>query len=430
MIVNLGVISTTIGVIVADKKGAVVDAQAFPDDVEKTTSIFLDVKNGRDSDILDAIVKALNEKILSLQQDDLILDFDEDLLCRYFQKRLDVETRVIQTSSISNNFHEDPSLIPAQLRPNWTIKQYHEFNREINISLSKQQIKSVSGQNDKLIIQGINSIDDLDKSANIFSERIREWYGYHFPELTDKLVSDHKFFLELVTELGTRDNFDGEKLKEIRPIEERTASFILERAKESMGGDFSPYDVKVIQYFAKSVLELYNSRELIESYVEALMEQTCPNLSVILGPILGARLICLAGGLEALAKKPSSTVQMLGAEKALFRAIKTKGEPPKHGVIFQSSYIRTAPYWQRGKIARLLAGKISIAAKVDKITKRYIADDLLEEINEKIEEIQRKYPDKPPDKKKHHSKRSSYKKKQYNKRKGSSRHYQKGRRKR
>ncbi|MGY5871810.1 MAG: C/D box methylation guide ribonucleoprotein complex aNOP56 subunit, partial [Candidatus Thorarchaeota archaeon] len=118
----------------------------------------------------------------------------------------------------------------------------------------------------------------------------------------------------------------------------------------------------------------------------------------LVGPLVGARLISLAGSLKDLARKPSSTVQVFGAEKALFRAIKTGADPPKHGIIYRVSEINSAPYWQRGKIARALAGKLSIAARIDAYSDRNIGTSLREDFLERVEEIKKQNPNAPPPK--------------------------------
>ncbi|MEM4706946.1 MAG: hypothetical protein QXW27_05340, partial [Candidatus Methanomethylicaceae archaeon] len=128
-----------------------------------------------------------------------------------------------------------------------------------------------------------------------------------------------------------------------------------------------------------------------EKYIDEVMKEVAPNVRELVGSILGARLIALSGGLEALAKKPASTIQVLGAEKALFRALRTGARPPKHGIIFQSPLIHSSPKWQRGKIARTLAGKLSIAARVDAFGGAFIANKLKKELEERISEIKKKY---------------------------------------
>jgi nucleolar protein 56 len=145
----------------------------------------------------------------------------------------------------------------------------------------------------------------------------------------------------------------------------------------------------------KNVLELYKLRQALEDYLNALMEEIAPNVKALAGSLLGARLIALAGGLTNLAKKPASTIQVLGAEKALFRSLKTGTRPPKHGIIFQHALLHEAKRWQRGKIARVLAGKLAIAARIDAFGGKYAGEELKADLEKRVEEIQEKYAQPP-----------------------------------
>jgi nucleolar protein 56 len=162
-----------------------------------------------------------------------------------------------------------------------------------------------------------------------------------------------------------------------------------------MGADLPDQDMMMIQGLAGQYMELQGFRERLEKYLDELMQEIAPNLRGLIGPMIGARLIALAGGLDKLARLPASTIQVLGAEQALFRALKTGAKPPKHGVIFQYTSIHSAPWWQRGKIARTLAGKIAIAARIDLFSGEYIADQLKQNVQSRIGEIKRKYPTAP-----------------------------------
>ena len=176
-------------------------------------------------------------------------------------------------------------------------------------------------------------------------------------------------------------------------------SKILLAKEKTLGGKLAQEDIQIIQKIAKRALDLYTLKEETIRYLDALMTEVAPNIKAIIGTTIGAKLIRKAGGLSELAKMPASTIQILGAEKALFRALHGKGTPPKHGMIFQDPRIFKAPWWQRGKIARVLAAKLSLAARTDYYTGNNIADELTAEIDRRIREIQEKYP-KPPIKKK------------------------------
>lgn len=230
---------------------------------------------------------------------------------------------------------------------------------------------------DKGIVQAIRAIDDLTEQINVLSERLHEWYGLHFPELGD-YAKDEKYS-ELIANHGGREDV----LK------------ALELHLESVGAELMDEDVTVIQEFATAVFSLYETKERLESYVQRRMEEYAPNLTALLSANLGARLISLAGGLGRLTRLPSSTLQLLGAEKAMFLHLRSGKAPPKHGIIFQYPAIHRAPYWQRGKVARTLAGKALIAAKVDFYQGGFIGEKLKAEMDARIEEIRRKYPEAP-----------------------------------
>jgi len=163
-----------------------------------------------------------------------------------------------------------------------------------------------------------------------------------------------------------------------------------------MGADISDEDFSKIQDMCRKVLELYGVRQSLEKYVDSVMEEVAPNTRTIGGSLLGARLVALVGGLLNLAKLPASTIQVLGAEKALFRSLKTKARPPKHGIIFQHPLIHDGKRWQRGKIARALAGKLAIAARVDAFNGEYVGDKLKADLEKRIDEIRERYEKPPP----------------------------------
>jgi nucleolar protein 56 len=140
---------------------------------------------------------------------------------------------------------------------------------------------------------------------------------------------------------------------------------ILDAARSSMGTDISEFDLLNICQFAKRVVHLSEYREKLHEYLVKKMSDVAPNLSALIGEIVGARLISQAGSLTNLAKYPASTVQILGAEKALFRALKTKGNTPKYGLLFNSSFISRAGTRDKGRISRYLANKCSIASRFD-----------------------------------------------------------------
>ena len=275
-----------------------------------------------------------------------------------------------------------------------SVDEWTDFVHKLSMMVTRMKLRKVAQKRDLLAIQAIRAIDDIDKTLNLFASRLREWYSVHFPELDD-LVKDHLLYARIVAELGDRDNITVENLVKLG-FSEGKAERIARVAKESIGAELSDFDIRQVKTLAGIMLELYRLRQSLTEYVSHVMREVAPNITELVGPLLGARLLSLAGSLEDLAKLPASTIQVLGAEKALFRALRTGGKPPKHGIIFQFPEIHRAPRWQRGKIARALATKLAIAAKADYFTGRFIADKLKKALMERIEEIKRLYPRPPP----------------------------------
>ena len=230
---------------------------------------------------------------------------------------------------------------------------------------------------DRSLVQAIRNLDDLIETSNLLNERLHEWYGLHFPELSD--YAKDRRYADLVARYGHRDGI----------IEELGIEL------ESIGAELEDDDMRAVQDLADTLSRLYDDRERTEEYISAIVKDSCPNLCALIGGPLSARLISLAGGLERLASLPSSTVQLLGAEKAMFRHLKSGKRPPKHGVIYQHPEIHRAPKWQRGNIARALAGKISIAARMDQYGSGFAGDRLSEEFLARVEDIKRRYPSPP-----------------------------------
>ncbi|WP_457743069.1 C/D box methylation guide ribonucleoprotein complex aNOP56 subunit [Thermococcus sp.] len=263
----------------------------------------------------------------------------------------------------------------------------------VGVALTRLRIQEQSGARDKMIIQAIEALDDIDKVINLLVSRLREWYSLHFPEL-DEILPKHQQYVAFVKEIGPRENVSREKLEELG-FSEGKIEKILKAAEKSMGAPLGKFDSEIIRKLASEISDLYKLREQIEDYLETAVGEVAPNLKALVGAKLAARLMSLAGGLKELAMMPASTIQVLGAEKALFRHLRTGAKPPKHGVIFQYPAINRSPWWQRGKIARALAGKLAIAARVDYFSGEYIGEELKKELEQRIKEIKEKYPNPP-----------------------------------
>jgi nucleolar protein 56 len=254
------------------------------------------------------------------------------------------------------------------------VRDQVEFNQlltKVNLELTKVKIKKAI-ERDSLIIQANGAVDELDKSINVFVERLREFYGLHFPEM-DRAISSHEKYAKIVEKYGLREKIDDPELKQF--------------TQNSMGTEFTEEDLKAVQSLATQVLFLYKLRENLSKYLEKLLKEVAPNFSELAGPMLAAKLITKAGGLDKLARMPSSTVQLLGSEKALFRFLHGRGKSPRFGLLFNHPLIQNAPEKLKGRVARALASKLSIAAKMDYYSKKYNADEMKKQLQERVKEI-------------------------------------------
>ena len=248
------------------------------------------------------------------------------------------------------------------------VKDNVELNKLMSsVSIERSKLKiSTTEKRDKLIIQTVSALNDLERILNTMSERLREWYGLHYPELDAK---DHEKYAELVMKYGSRERFD--------------------KFKSSMGMKLKEEDVALLQEYATSLKNLYDTKKKMEAYLEKVVPEETPNLNALLGSILTARVLSLAGSLEKLAKMPSSSIQLLGAEKSLFRFLKDKKvkNPPKFGLLYIHPDISTSKKELQGKVARLLSSKLTIAARADFYTKKDMSQELLADYKKKLEEI-------------------------------------------
>ncbi len=245
--------------------------------------------------------------------------------------------------------------------------ELNQFLNSVSIAKSKLKISKIE-RRDKLIVQVISAISDLERILNTIMERLREWYGLHYPELD---VKDHEKFASLIVEHGSRENF--------RDFD------------SSMGMELRDEDVKVLQMYAKQFVELIDLRDKMDKYLESMVKEEMVNIEALLGSTLAARMLALAGSLERMAKMPSSSIQLLGAEKSLFKFLKGKEKtrPPRFGILYLHPDISTNKRELQGKIARLLSSKLTIASRTDFYTKKDVSKELLEDYKRKLEEILR-----------------------------------------
>ena len=363
-------ILTELGIVVFDNQKCV---KTFP--FENPAEEYVLVKKGQ---------AKLAEIGKFLTNNELVIVNDHGLLDILKKKSIDVQlmsnqqTEKIQSTKlkilVDSGFAEDENEAMEKLR-------------EFAMQLSSSKVTEVSQSPDQHIIQAINTLDETDRIINSIGSRLREWYGLHFPEL-DNLIDSINGYSQIVL-AGKRKNISKENFENAGFPESKVEMLSLVKEK-SRGGDITEKNLSIVQTLAKQILDLFELRKTIEEHIEEQMREEVPNISAILGTAVGARILAHAGSLKRLATMPASTIQILGAEKALFRSLKTGANPPKHGILFQHATVHAAPKWQRGKIARAVAGKAAIAARVDTYGAG-LNQTLLDKLNIRVQEIEKKY---------------------------------------
>jgi nucleolar protein 56 len=246
------------------------------------------------------------------------------------------------------------------------LAQMREFKDDLigkNILITKKAIMD-SVSIDMSIIQCICAIDDLTKVQSTLIKRLREWYAYYFPEL-EREVTDNSLFVDQV------DKQKPELMKKFR-------------IKDSMGPELEEKIIEPIRLLADEISKISKLKEKEEKYLDQLMLESCPNIRAVAGSLIGARLIAIAGSLRKLMLFPASTIQLLGAEDALFKHIRKGSKPPKYGILFQHPIVQASPPDRRGKAARAVADKISVGAKIDFFKGEYQGDKLVAGIHVKL----------------------------------------------
>ncbi len=286
-----------------------------------------------------------------------------------------------------------------------TEEELKEVVHEVSMDITRNRLQEAAEAEDLVLIQAISALDELDETTSKLAERLREWYSIHLPEL-DRIKS-HEYYVKLVAEYGDKSTIINSGLTE--------SDFKIE---SSIGADLDESDIFMLKEFASSIKSLQTTKKSLNEYIEGKMEELAPNLKDLLGASLGAKMIAHVGGFKRLSLLSSGTVQVLGAEKALFRHLKTGERPPKHGLIYQHPEVRGSKYWLRGKVARALASKISLAVRKDVFSGQF-DPSIKTNFEAKVEDIKKAnpFPKKPsksskPDKKvKKKKKREKYKKK-------------------
>ena len=376
------------GIIALNEENTAVEKTLFPKKPQAAAKALLRIESGKPLEAFTAMITQLKDAGYDY------FVFDNAVLANEAQK-LNIKAELLSQKSEASQLMEKLAVETGFVKD---AAELNIWNRNVTMEIAKLRVKGAVEKRDLVVAQAIQTLDDLDRTVNLFMGRLREWYGTHFPEL-DRLIEKHETYARLVVNLGDRENFTIAALEK-EDIPKAKAEATVQMAETSMGADISTNDLAQIQALSKDVLILYDLRGNMESYLDSTMEEVARNMKVMVGSLLGARLIAMAGSLRNLAMRPASTIQVLGAEKALFRSLKTGARPPKHGLIFQAAILHDAKRWQRGKIARALAGKLSIAARADAFGGRYVGDRLKADLDRRIAEIKEKYKEPPPAKEK------------------------------
>jgi nucleolar protein 56 len=383
------IIECVLGILALGEKNVLIENALFVKNPRLVAERLENLGNGVIIDELAALIKELQNKGYDH------FEFENHKIAENVQEELKVNTSIVSSKknrefiqeNIGRIAHEKDFLEESERIGGWL--------NQVTIELSKIRVKKAAEKSEHSLIQAIHLIDDLAKTLNLFSGRIREWYGLYFPEL-DRLIENHETYINLVNKLGKKESFLKQNIM-LEGVSGNKAENTANAAETSMGADLSDKDLNQIQSTGIIVLKLYETKKSLEHYVESEASGVVPNLCSLATPLLVARLVALAGGLRNLAMMPSSTIQVLGAEKAMFRSLMSGAKPPKHGIIFHHSLFQNTKRWNRGKVARALAGKLAIAARIDAFSGNYLGEKLKEDLEKRIGEI-RKNNEAPPQK--------------------------------
>jgi nucleolar protein 56 len=372
-----------LGLAAFDEKNNIIVSNRFTNPAES----FRSIKSGRIPAELEALIKALSNYDYISVNDSNVNDFLRAASLKSHMMTLQEQDEIQnkkQMLLLRCGFARDER------------DAIHEL-RKFAIEISSSKVKEESQKLDLHVAQAINALDEIDQVLNTIGARMREWYGLHFPEL-DNLISSLAAYAEIVKRAGSRENVSQEILKAVG-IEDRKADIIISACRRSRGGEITAENLEILKRLAEQVITQSTLRKTLVEQVEFMMTTVAPNIKELLTAPVGARIIAKAGSLNKLAILPASTIQVLGAEKALFRSLRTGANPPKHGLLFQHSLIHSAPKWQRGKIARAMASKLAIAARIDLFRPGVMDSTVSTRLNTRIAEIQEKYKEPRKEKK-------------------------------
>ncbi len=361
-----------IGVFGVNEEGEVVEKAIYPNDPKQIAAALTRQRRGEATREVSEVVEKL------LQRGFNYIITTNKLLARTLEGKWGVRAEAMPGTGAGDIIRGGVERLGVEYGLFREPGELLELSHEVTMLMGREAVRAAMSEREALISQGVQLLGDVDTMLNSLSSRLREWYGLHFPEL-GRIVSDHRTYARLASSLGDRARYGVEELVR-QGLDGKEARRVSRAAENSMGASFETNDLEQVRMLAFRTLELYDYRQGLGDYVSSLAEGIAPNLSRLAGAPLAAKLIEKAGGLRRMAMMPSSTIQLLGAEKAMFRAMKTKARPPKHGLIFQHPYVHGAPRGERGSRARALAAKLAIAARADFFSGEFIAPRLEEEL--------------------------------------------------
>ncbi len=376
-------ISCVLGIFALDESGNLLSFSLFPAEAEKIADRIYSLQKGEIVAELEDVVKAFSGENTFIVEDKHIGEA--------LKSSLDVSVKVERGNGVARLFRSRLIEYISKAGASASEEEIGNLTRHVSSIITRRKVREAGSKRDELLIQAVYCLDDIEEVLNLFSIRVREWYSLNFPELT-RLLQSHYSFVKIVCELGPKEEITRNDLLEKLDLSSELIESILSEAARSMGAPILGVDFEPVKELASITLNLYKFRDVLRNYISNVMQEIAPNLTAIVGPLVGSRLIYLAGGLEKLARLPASKIQVLGAEKALFRSLTLGTPPPKHGVLFRHPEVSGSPWWQRGKVARVLANKIAVAARADVFTGNYIGDVIREDLEKKIKEIRERFP--------------------------------------
>jgi len=343
------------GVFALDQKKNIVAKSLFPKEPEEIIGKIEKLERGIATEELEEILKKIGDRDIVTN-----INFKKEGFHVEFREKLSASEYLrdnIREIALKTGFVEDSGEI-------------NKILSEIQIIKTKKKIKSES-KKDRVAMQAVSSLEDLVEISNCLSERLHEWYGFYYPELEQK-VKDNRKYAEMLAENPRREEIKG--------------------FSGTIGTELDEKDLEILKLLSEKTKEMFELNDLMEKYLEKVMPEISPNVTSVAGPTLAARLMVLAGGMKNLSKLPSSTIQLLGAEKALFRFMKSKKKtlPPKYGILFLHPEVTNAPEELKGKVARAIASEISMAAKTDFYTREDKSEHYKEQLKKRLKEILKK----------------------------------------